>query len=612
MRGPSLVLAGTLLMLVAVWGQPRVTAGTEARARAVLAQPRWTAATPIPDPFPAPSPDDDALPAPSLEEPFAIGEALYAEDRVADAVVSLLARMRIPIVAGPTAAPGPLRLDRDEVQTLIDLDLHDLQSADDIENLPYSFADLHAAVAPLLPRLDVEALAAAYQQAYAAHPGDLVPGVLMGQPIEPDTRLTRAQIWLLLMDGFAAPDGDSGWGTADRELPDLPSPSPAWSRAEWREVIARLPLLPVRRLVADDAAAGRVSFRLAATAPALVSRLTGRTLLPSKGGSLAGQTVTWTVPGDEGLDDVATATTPLGQPVTIPAGGVAQFTYQPAGGSGNDGDVVREWRALTAALPACPLISSALPVPTPLCALLVGDRRAGFHAPFQWRTRDRLHVTIENLYSLKLGIPGLGSVTRWGEDVADGTLVRRASGDYVGILGATAESTQTVVGTGDCKDGLQRSTQRLLVEGRVLSAAEAPRAGNILDNTKSLELFQWWQPPNPAGASWAVRPPNDGYLGLEFFPDGGVRYTAGVADPCRPLRPAESHRKRRTRSFLPLNDAQWITAGGGYPLGLHRSAEYYYVDYNALFDYFSVPDPQGQQYAPFWVVRVRRPSLGAP
>lgn len=611
MRGPSMVLASAVLLTAGAFGQPTVSPGTEARARAVLREPRWTATAPLPDPFPAPTPAGDALPPPSIQEPFAIGEAMYDGARVHVAVVSLLAKMRIPIVApaASATAAGGLRLDTDEVHTLIDLFARDLRSAGDLEELPYSFADLHAAVAPLLPQLSVDALAAAYQRAYEARAGDLVPGVMMGRPIEPDMRLTRGQIWMLLMDGFAAPDGETAWGTADRELPDAPSPVPGWSRAEWREAIARLPLLPVRRLLADESTAGSLSFRLSAKAPALASRVTGKTLLTAKAGSLAGQQVTWSVPDAAGLDDIATVSTPLGQPVAIAATGVAQLAYEPLGGASGSGDVVREWRTVTASLPACPLVSSALPVPPPLCGLLIGDRLADFNAQFQWRTTDRLHITIDNGYSLKLGMAGIGTVTRWGEDIAEGTLVRGPKGVYVGVVRATAESTQTVVGSTDCKDGHQKAAQALLVEARTVS----PQFGSVMNATKSLELYQWWQPPQTAtSGSFATRAPSESYLGLEFFPDGNVTYTAGAEDPCRPHPAASSHRKRYDRSFLPLNDAQWLTAEGNYIVGLHRSADYYYVDYNSAMGAFEVPDGNGDKYSPFWIVRVRRPSLAKP
>src|SRR5688572_8975853 len=200
-------------------------------------------------------PTDLPLPKPTLTEGFGIGEALYEESRVPEAIVSLLAQMNIGIIkdAPAASAGGGLRLDESEVRALIALAEDDLASSTDLSNLPYTFTDLHAAVAGLLPKLTVEQLAEAYSVAYAGATDALVAGVMMGQPITPETRLTRAHIWLLLMDGFAGPaERTARWGTADRTLPDLPSPNPHWTAVEWKEVIARLPLLADRLLAVDS------------------------------------------------------------------------------------------------------------------------------------------------------------------------------------------------------------------------------------------------------------------------------------------------------------------------------------------------------------------------
>ncbi len=57
-----------------------------------------------------------------------------------------------------------------------------------------------------------------------------------------------------------------------------------------------------------------------------------------------------------------------------------------------------------------------------------------------------------------------------------------------------------------------------------------------------------------------------------------------------------------------LNDAQWTTAGGRYPIGLRSSRDYFFVDLNALYDVVTAPDADGAKVPPFWVVRVRRLS----
>jgi len=309
-----------------------------------------------------------------------------------------------------------------------------------------------------------------------------------------------------------------------------------------------------------------------------------------------------------------TVSTPLGQPVAASAAGVAQFTYQPGPDpTGGRGTLVREWSPVTASLPACPLVSGALAVPAPLCAQLIGDRRADVDAQLSWRTADRMHLTIQNNYTKKLQVPGLGSVKRYGEDLAEGTLVRRPAGNYTGTLRATAESTQVVVGAPDgCQNGLQITTQSLLVETRTLTPIEEPQIGTFLTHAKSRDFYHWLTWPRLVrGPTWVTLPPDEGFLGLDFFPDGRITCKTGVSDPCRPHLSASAHRKRSSGVFLPLNDAQWTTAGGGYLLGMRRSPEFYFMDLNSSGE-FDDPDGNGQTYPPFWMVRVRRPSLSPP
>jgi len=152
---------------------------------------------------------------PSLQEPFEIGEALYDASRMEDGVVSLLALMHIGVVPDASADAAQngrgLTLSASEVRALADLGREDLESSTDIDNLPHSFADLHAAVADLLPGVSIEQMAAAYTRAYETDPDDVIGKSLMGRPIEPEMKLTRTQIWFLTMDGFAgAAAGNAG------------------------------------------------------------------------------------------------------------------------------------------------------------------------------------------------------------------------------------------------------------------------------------------------------------------------------------------------------------------------------------------------------------------
>jgi hypothetical protein len=115
----------------------------------------------------------DELPQPTLTEPFSIGEALYDPTRIDDAVVSLLALMGVgidkpddtPLLPGGKRGGAPFRFTEPEVRFMIELGRADAAAAVKKGRPPYSFRDLHAAVAPLLPEFPVERLAAVYSEA---------------------------------------------------------------------------------------------------------------------------------------------------------------------------------------------------------------------------------------------------------------------------------------------------------------------------------------------------------------------------------------------------------------------------------------------------------------
>ena len=150
-----------------------------------------------------------ALPEPSFTEPFEIGEALNDPNRVGDAVVSLLALMRIGIVPDGTpmqriTGRDRLRMTEAEVRTLIAMGEVDAEAAAASPDGPaYTFADLHRSLAPFLRGVSVEQLTERYPRAYEKNPDWLVPKVLKGRPVEPDTPMLRTQFWLLLADAVA-------------------------------------------------------------------------------------------------------------------------------------------------------------------------------------------------------------------------------------------------------------------------------------------------------------------------------------------------------------------------------------------------------------------------
>ena len=226
-----------------------------------------------------PEPSDEVpLPEPSLTEPSDIAQALFNPGQVQDGVASLLAAMGVAIYdsegtlvrPGADRGAGELRLIEAEVRGFIAMTEEDLANAGESAG-PISIADLHRGLATSLPvGYSVEEFAAAYAEAYAAEPASLAAQVMLGQPIEPETRLLRIQMWLLLVDGFVSP-GETGigrspvlaavsrpssvgtvvarlpagatLGAAARFQPPLTSPMAGVSNTDWARVLARLPFL---------------------------------------------------------------------------------------------------------------------------------------------------------------------------------------------------------------------------------------------------------------------------------------------------------------------------------------------------------------------------------
>jgi hypothetical protein len=555
------------------------------------------------------------LPEPSLTEPFEIGEALYDPGRLEDAVLSMLALMRIGIVpdAGAAAKANQqgLALSESEVRALIDMGMEDLASAEDIENLPYSFADLHRAVAPLLPGVSVEQMAESYTRAYEMAPEDLVAKALMGQPIEPGTKLTRTQIWFLLMDGFAGGSaGDARWGTADRELPDAPSPNAQWSATEWREVLARLPLVSASQLVTVSApdiitqgATARpapvgITLRINPSAPPLVSRSTGRTLIAARAGSLAEQEVTWSVRDNSAIEEIGTITSPTNQPVRVGADGIARFVFQPGvAATGGAGETVDDWETVEARFQTRGLVAGAYAIPAALANLPFGSSRARANLHLRWRSPDVLFLWVANIYGgINFQIPNVGGGTRDGFDVVLAKLWKHSSGSYQGLGFGFVHVRQTLRGPTTCQTAEARMRQQLYV----LATHEVTFPG--LGPTKALDQFRWQDSQfRGMGVTMESSPPDGGYYRLEFFPGTQPKFLSGTGAQqqlpprlrtCLPLIPAGRDRQGFGANwFIPFNDAQWTTSGQGYGIGLRSRGPTYYVDLSGYDPLAEAPAP---------------------
>ena len=540
---------------------------------------------------PPPSSAAGPLPEPSLTEPFEIGEALYDPERMANAVVSLLKLMQIKIVPDANAsarATAGLTLSESEVGALIDLGTEDMaRSENDMEQLPYTFADLHASIAGLLPGVPVGQLAETYTRAYEARPEDLVAKALMGRPIEPDAKLTRTQLWFLLMDGFAGAAATGGqWGTADKEVPDLKSPNAQWSAEEFREVLARLPLVTASQLVtmsAPDAvtpgaAPGppvNVTARVSASVPPLVSRVTGRTLLAARAGSLSGQEVTWSVGDDSMLSELGKIVTPVDEPVRIGADGLARFVIQPGvNPAGAAGQLIEDWEPIEARFDARGLVANAYTVPAQLAGLTLGSTRVRTNVGLKWRSPDVLYLAIYNIYKdINFDIPGLGGGTRDGTDRLFVMLHKRANGNYWGRGTVDVDTAQMLRGGTQCQ--LDAATVKQSVRVKV-----EPQTG--FGPTHILEDFLWMPWVNNAfslSGTMADIPPDGGYYRVIIYPATAPPRSGQCLTNILAGRDRQGH---GANWFIPLNDAQWTTSAQGYGIALKSRGMTSYLDMSSV------------------------------
>ena len=554
--------------------------------------------------------------------------------------MSLLAKMRIGVASAAAPAPGGLTLDESEVRTLIALAEDDLRSADDIENLPFGFADLHRAVSGLLPQLTIEELAETYTQVYQGQPDALVAKVMMGQPLEPETRLTRAQIWLLLMDGFAGPGGaDAAYGAADRVLPDLPSPNPAWSAAEWREALARLPLVAASRVLAVEHADAGTTLRLAPQPPALLSRLSGKPLVATRTGSLAGQEVTW-----ELADESRAAGTRHTQHADRSGHARRRQRHRPLGrqtgrgvGRARRAGAGVGWRYRSAArLPAgvecvqrasadvrlrhrSPARQGGDPDPVAHDRQAAGADRLSLRAAAADADRRRQARRVSTP-------PTAGSCAG-----PNGTLHRHDGR-------ARCSRTSRCAGPLNCASTTMSARQQLHVEGRMLPAGTEPgtgaQGGAGWPGRETSGRYHWATPDlgNIAtqgfvlGASWEQQPPADGLPRARVLSEDGAGHSRRrpMRSPdhpvaCLPLIEGDAGADAGT---APTTSSRSTTRSGrrrraGYAIGLRRARDYYFVDDNNEVGHLGAiasstsrcPTPAGGGGRPRWTVTVQRPSL---
>ena len=541
------------------------------------------------------------LPAPSLKEPFEIGEALYDPGRVDVAVVSLLELMGVgidkadgtPLRAGNKQGGASFRLTESEVRSLIAMGRADAARASRKGQPPYSFKDLHRAVSPLLPNLTIEALSGTYSEAYQSNPDALAPQVLMGQPIEPGTRLMRTQIWLLLVDGFV-PSGKRGsalaLGSAAKLLPPLSSPNPEWSKADWLDLVPRLPLLawqppldiapqPARAHEGHGGPGASVSLSAKiGIPPDSKSPARGLSLLKLKTQGLGDRQVIWNAKNAAVLLDHGTLSPAFGSASITDDMGAARLGYTPNVEVANGrGSVTTETAEIKATISQWDLVSARYEITAQLRGFLIGDVASCGNVEIGWHTgasqpggstaggsqgpkgaaspgAASFNIKIVNHYDVVLNMGPLGGGTRKGEDGVEGTIERQADGTYRGIVKGYAKGTQEVHGLGmSCGPARSEGTQDLLVIGTP-TASFGPLH-------KASEYV------------WASGQP-EGWLSLEFFPTTRAAYTQ--RDNCQTeIQQADNPNKPW---FLPFNDAQWTIRHAGYGMAYPKSGKLVYRD----------------------------------
>ena len=562
-----------------------------------------------------------ALPDPSLTEPFEIGEALHDPSRVEEAVVSLLALMRVGVMPDgapikPAAGAPQLRMTEAEVRSLISMGTIDAEAAAGADGPPFTFADLHRSLSPFLRGMTVDQLAARYAQAYENNPEWLVPRVLLGQPVEPDAPLLRTQLWLLLADavspiraarrragndqprlllasasaGFprltsgreVPSQGLASW-SAGAILPDprvLDSPDARFTDDEWLEVLTRLPafLSGVVSLTSPRAhekhsgggSNARIEARLSTIPPPMVSSTTSRILLVAKSGSIAGLPLAWNY--KHKLLTHGTMDIERWAPVRAAASGVAQLTFTPKNEVANGrGDLMRDSGSVEVYMDPSDLLVALYNVPASARNIAWGQVQVGqTELTVEWHATELLNVAMLNEYRVRI----LGALQRDGVDFIRGRLELAEDGTYHGEVTMFAVPTRTVLPGKDCRHGEFFAMQRADVVGTPITEQDSPgqREGAFYNAVRSSPKFFEWDLGTPTN-----------YLRLEFYPKEAPGYWREVKDRIvRRGRPAcydeiggiiDPSSGSMTPKFIPLNAAQLTIEHAGYAIAIPARGE---------------------------------------
>jgi hypothetical protein len=551
------------------------------------------------------------LPEPTLVDPFAIGEALYDPSRMADAVVSLLDLMGVGIYArdgtlirrGDEHAAGDPWLYDSEVRGLIAMGIADVLDGGD-DGPKRSLADLYALLTPLLPEVSHDAFIAAYRDSYAAHPDDLVPMVMLGQPLDESARFTNTQMWLLFMDGFvelaqppaarmepgvllARAGSRPNFSTANARLPPLNLPTSMTAR-DWQELEAHLwtawtwaKMDAFATAVAHEGHGGtgrpvRIIARIKRPT-SIVSAVDGRVLVAATNGPLDGIPVDFLASNNAwqrhgSLSPPFSTSANAGQLTTDASGEVAAvFTPKKEVANGH-GEVAAEPIPIRTFANGAVLFARAYVVTDQrLAAFLTSALQYGqfleeFELWVEWH-QPGIQVTISNSYDVTVAPETGGLVARAhrkGVDQFFGVLTRRDDGTYRGTMhGSTSATAQMefvagVAGT-RCEDETKDFHQELQVVARV--APTPPIDPNI-------EVIAPGDPGRFDG----------GDLILSFYPTSPPSGTPGKCQGVVEYFGPGPDGARMSGEYASFNDSHWTDPSLGFRIHLPSSGDLRYTN----------------------------------
>jgi len=305
----------------------------------------------------------EALPAPTLTDPAAIGAALWDPQQVPVGVVSMLAALGVAIDAddgstlraGSGTALADLHLRESEVRGLIEMGQADA-AAIAAHQAPFTLADLSRPLAALMPGMTPDQIVAAYVDAYRRSPGDLVRESLAGHAFVATGAFTRVHLWLLLVDGVLGRKPGATAAThaatvrfvaaangpvAQIGLPQIPSGIPGLDARDYAILLVHLPLagyqVPITLSIAPAAAheghggpgpTVAIEARHSTPPVPLVSVVDGHVLLAPSHPGLDGVPIIFESADQAVLDAHGTLQGTLGAPVLTDALGVSRVTYQ--------------------------------------------------------------------------------------------------------------------------------------------------------------------------------------------------------------------------------------------------------------------------------------------